>query len=54
MQDVEVALNDAFFLDQLGDLVNDIRIAEITSDEGLLHPEAVFEMIIEATVVEII
>jgi len=52
MEDVEIALTESYLSDNLGSLVHDIRIAEITSDEGLLTPSAVFEMLLEATVAE--
>ena len=50
-EDVELAINNAFFSNSFAGLLTDIRIAEITSDEGLLSPLAVFEMILDATVV---
>ena len=50
-EDVELAVNEAFFSNGFAGLLTDIRVAEITSDEGLLSPLAVFEMILDATVV---
>ena len=52
IEDVEFTLNEEFNLNRLDGLVNDIRIVEITTDEGLLSPEAVFEMILDATITE--
>lgn len=52
ISDVELVIDDSYMSTQLNGLVTDIRIVEITTDEGLLHPEAVFEMILDATLVE--
>lgn len=52
IEDVEVAMNESYNINNLDNLVADIRIVEITSDEGLLSPDAVFEMILDATLVE--
>ena len=51
-EDIELAIERKFFANGFNGLLNDIRVAEITSDEGLLSPSAVFEMILDATIIK--
>ena len=49
IDDIENAIRADFVATRLNSLVTDIRITEITTDEGLLAPEGVAEIIVAAT-----
>jgi len=51
VEDIESALDIEFYKDRLGGLVTNISVQEITTDEGLLAPDAVAEIVLAANII---
>lgn len=52
IEDIEITIRNAMKLDNLSNLVTNIIITGITTDEGLLTPEGVAEFTVAATVIQ--
>jgi len=52
IEDIEVAIRNDFKSSRLTNLVTNIIITEITTDEGLLNPEGVAEIVVAATIIQ--